>query len=79
MIFLKEFLSDKDGTLSSKRLGFLTSLATSIILSGGTLAYFLRHGQYELALNLLDSLWLATFGFGGLVAAEILKTFKGEK
>lgn len=72
---LKEFLSNTEG-LSSKRLGFIGSLATAISLTNGTTIFFLWKGQYALAVDLVQSTWWATFAFGGLVASEMFKKFK---
>jgi len=76
---IKQFLSDSDGFLSSKRLGFLSALVTSIVLTITTTGFLLKQGQYQLAVDLINTNWIAAFGFAGLVATDLLKVFKKKK
>ena len=69
----KQFLQDRDGHLSSKRLGFLRSLSNWLRMAWITLAVLLYKGQNQLAVDLIQSIGLATFGFAGAVASEFFK------
>jgi len=76
MTKLKEFLQDSNGCLSSKRLGFLTALLVAIITTLLTLGVLLLNDKFILAIDLVDSVWLATFGFSGVVASEFFRRRK---
>lgn len=70
---LKEFLQGFEGEKSSKRLAFVTLLVNLILAFWLALIIFLIKEQYQLALDLLNSIKLATLAMGGLVASEIFK------
>ena len=73
---MKQFLQDSNGELSSKRLGFLATLFVAIITTLTTLAFLLFNDKFILAIDLIDSIWLATFGFSGVVASEFFRRKK---
>lgn len=73
-----QFLKDKNGEFSSKRLGFLSTLLIAIISTLITLATLLYKDKLELAISLIDSIWLASFGFAGVVATEFFGKKKNE-
>ena len=68
-----QFLQDSNGEFSSKRLGFIVTLVVAIISTLITLAVLLFKTKYELAISLVDSIWMAACGFAGIVATEIFK------
>jgi hypothetical protein len=71
-----KFLSNSKGELSSKRLGFITSLINAIVISWAVIVgLFLKH-EYALILEIVNGIWFATFGFAGVVASEIFKKDK---
>lgn len=70
---LKEFLGDSKGNKSSKRLGWLISLMQLLIAFWVALLAFLYRGEYNLALDLFDSLKWAVVVMGGFVIAEHFK------
>ena len=75
---IKTFLSGVDGEKSSKRIGFIATLITAIISSIGALMCFIND-KYSEALSIIDSMWLACFGFVMSVASEIIGKFANKK
>lgn len=64
------FLKDSNGDSSSKRLGFVSTLVTAIIATIATLVFLLYKQRFDLAIDLVNSLWLSVFGLCGVVASE---------
>lgn len=73
------FLKDCRGNKSSKRLGFLTSLANWFAMGWITLAVLLWKDQYQYAVDLVQAAGLACFGFAGVIASEFFAKTKNEK
>lgn len=72
---IKTFLSGADGEKSSKRLGFILTLYTAIGTSILAIIVALWGSKYEQVVIIIQSIWWACFGFGGLVATEVLNKF----
>lgn len=72
MKLLYKFLKDSENQFSSKRLGFIGSIIIATVASAACISFFLFKGKYSLAVELVNSIWLASLGFAGAVASEHL-------
>lgn len=73
MLKISEFFQDHLGNLSSKRLGLIVSLFTSVSATFVTIITFLYKHEYRLIIEIINSVWLTCFGFAGVVASEFFK------
>lgn len=72
-----QFLQDSDGRFSSKRVGFLITLITSIFAGLILLAVLIYNRNFGLALDLVDTFLFSSYVFGGLVTTDVfVKIFK---
>lgn len=74
-----QILQDREGALSSKRVGFLSSLFSAIVFSTSAIFTMLFNQEYKLAIELIIQIWWVCAAFSGIVLAEIIPEFFKKK
>ena len=69
---VNSYLQDSEGNLSSKRLGFLVTIANAVLATDILLVVLIYKSEYNNAIEIVNIMWVSTYIFGGLVASEIL-------
>lgn len=76
--FYLELIRDQRGNISSKRHSFLLSVTNWLLMGWGAVIYLAYKEQYQLIVDLVQSVGLATLGLAGTVASEFFGKNKKE-